>query len=112
MVVVSNIIIKFFEFVFRSKIRAIAIFPFIFISSQTKMNKVLLNHEKIHLRQQLELLIIPFYIWYLIENIFKDYENISFEREAFVKEKDLDYLKKRKLFQFVKYIFPKLKKNN
>ncbi len=103
MVVVSNFIIKIFEFIFRSKIRAIAIFPFIFIPSRTKMNKVLLNHEKIHLQQQLELLIIPFYVWYLIENIFKDYENISFEKEAFANEKDLNYLRKRKLFNFLKY---------
>ena len=46
----------------------ITIFPFIFLKYQAlKGNKVLINHEKIHLRQQLELLIIPFFLVYGIE---------------------------------------------
>ena len=32
------------------------------------------------------------------------YRNISFEREAYRKEKDLDYLKTRPLFNFIKFI--------
>lgn len=104
MVVVSDRAIRFFEFVLRSKISAIAFFPFIILSSKTKMNPVLLNHERIHLRQQLELLVIPFYVWYLIENQFRDYKKITFEREAFANEKDLNYLKKRSPFGFIKYL--------
>jgi hypothetical protein len=48
-------------------------------------------------KQQIELLIIPFYIIYL-EAIFKGYKNISFEKEAYRKEQDFDYLKRRKIF--------------
>lgn len=38
-----------------------AVFPFVFVKYlRDKKNKVFLNHERIHLRQQLELLIFPF----------------------------------------------------
>jgi len=70
-------------------------------------------HERIHLRQQLELLIVPFYIWYLTEyvirlmqykNKHKAYRNISFEREAFQQEANLLYLKKRSFWSFLRYV--------
>ena len=73
----------------------------------------LINHERIHLRQQLELLIIPFYIMYVVEFLIrllqyrtwkKAYRNISFERECYLNETDLDYLKTRKLWAFVTYL--------
>jgi len=91
----------------------IAIFPFIFLKYRSlKTDEVLLNHEKIHLRQQLELFIVPFYILYFLEffvrfigcrNWQQAYRNISFEREAYRNEKDLNYLKLRPLWNFVKY---------
>lgn len=92
----------------------ITIFPFMFLKYKAlKWNKVLINHEKIHLRQQLELLIIPFFILYTIEFFIRliqykkwklAYRNISFEREAYSKEKDLDYLKSRPLYNFINFI--------
>lgn len=78
--------------------KAIALWPFIFVRNEVKFNDIDLNHEKIHLRQQIELLIIPFYIIYLIEWIFKKYKNISFEKEAYSNEDNLNYLKTRKLY--------------
>lgn len=97
-----------------TKISAIALFPVILLRRpEDRYNKTLINHEKIHLRQQLELLIIFFYLWYVIEYYFwyfrlKDsflaYKYISFEREAFAMEDDHDYLKTRKLWSFWKYI--------
>lgn len=104
MIIVSNHIIHFFEFIFRMKIRAITLFPFIVIPKTTSLDSVLINHEKIHLRQQLELLVIPFYIWYLIEFFAKGYLNISFEKEAYLNEKNLAYLENRKLYSFQKYL--------
>lgn len=104
MVIASDRTIKFLELVLRSRFQAIAIFPFIFVREESKANKVLLNHERIHLRQQLELLIVPSLIWYLVEGALKDYRQISFEKEAFANEKDLNYLKTRKWFAFVKYL--------
>ena len=86
-----------------TKITAITLFPFILLKKKLKEDFVLLNHERIHLRQQLELLILPFYILYMVEygikyfklkNAHKAYLAISFEREAYAKEDDFDYLKK------------------
>ena len=89
-------------------------FPFILLrKKELRHNPILINHEKIHLRQQLELLIIPFYIWYLSEYYikylkYKDshlaYRNISFEREAYENDQNLDYLKNRKLWSFISYL--------
>ena len=80
-----------------------ALYPFILQNPKIRMGPVLLNHERIHLRQELELLIIPFYIIYLFELFFKGYRNISFEREAYENEGNLDYLKIRKPYSWVKY---------
>ena len=92
----------------------ISIFPFIFLSNKTlKLSKTIINHEKIHLRQQLELLIIPFYIWYGLEFLIrllqykkwhKAYKNISFEREAYARENDLDFLSQRRFWNFLTYM--------
>ncbi|ODS82868.1 MAG: hypothetical protein ABS46_07720 [Cytophagaceae bacterium SCN 52-12] len=93
-------------------VEGMALFPFILVRSG-KTNKILLNHEQIHLRQQLELGILPFYIFYLAEyfirlalyrNHAKAYLNISFEREAYRHQHNLLYLKERKWFAFLKYL--------
>ncbi|MBR9845460.1 MAG: hypothetical protein GYB35_04760 [Algicola sp.] len=92
----------------------ITIFPFVFLKHEScKTNINLVNHEKIHLRQQLELLIIVFYFWYVMEFliwlcVYKKwnvaYQSISFEKEAYAKEKDLNYLKSRPFWNFINYI--------
>lgn len=92
----------------------LTIFPFMFLKTKAlKENPILINHEKIHLRQQLELLIIPFFIIYMFEffirliqykNWHLAYRNISFEREAYAKEKDLNCLKSRPFYNVVSFI--------
>jgi len=92
----------------------LTIYPIIFLKNKAlKQNSVLMNHEKIHLRQQLELLIIPFFVFYLIEFLVRliqfrnwnlAYRNISFEREAYGNEKNLDYLKSRPFWNCMKYV--------
>lgn len=107
MVIVSDIALRFFGLFFgggSDGIRGLAFWPFIFISSKTIVDKELINHERIHLRQQIEMLIIPFYIWYLIELYTKGYMNISFEKEAYGNDHNLNYLKKRRIFSFIKYL--------
>tara|TARA_B110001450_G_scaffold208331_1_gene198987 strand:- start:1236 stop:1568 length:333 start_codon:yes stop_codon:yes gene_type:complete len=90
---------------------AMAIFPFIFFKKKEYITPVRLNHERIHIRQQLELLIVFFYMWYLFDFIVKyvkyrdwktAYRNNIFEREAYSFEKDLNYLKNRKFYKFVR----------
>lgn len=93
---------------------ALTVFPFVFLKVKNlKLNKVLLNHENIHLRQQLEMLVIPFYLFYVTEFLVrllqykkwhKAYRNISFEREAYCHESHLDYLKQRTFWSFLKYL--------
>ena len=85
-----------------------ALFPFILLKDvRLKKDKQIINHEQIHLRQQLELLIVPFYLLYLLNylvnlivyrNHHQAYFNIVFEREAYKKDADTDYLEKRKLW--------------
>ncbi len=85
------------------EIAAIAIYPFIFARTTTKLTKELINHEKIHLRQQVELLIIPFYINYLYQYYTKGYMQVNFEKEAYANDHNLEYLKTRRLFSFLKF---------
>lgn len=94
--------------------RGLTFYPFVFILNQKdKLNRVFINHERIHLRQQLELLVVPFYLWYGLEFLlrllqFKNrreaYYNISFEREAYAHEKDLVYLETRSFWSFLKFL--------
>jgi hypothetical protein len=111
MILRSNIICNFFTIILGMKkyggIRAIALFPFIVMPKSTVIDDELINHEKIHLRQQLELLVIPFYIWYLIEILRKGYYGVCFEREAHLNDSDLNYLKNRKPYSFLKYRWKK-----
>ena len=91
----------------------LTIFPFVFLKHKRfSKDVIILNHEKIHLRQQLELLVLPFYLIYILEFLVRlirnrnwrmAYKNISFEREAFSNEINMDYLKQRRFWQFLKY---------
>lgn len=93
----------------------LSLWPFIILKeSELKEDTILINHERIHLKQQQELLIFPFYLLYLLEwslrflfymDSYKAYRNISFEREAYANESNLNYLSDRKPFDFIKYIW-------
>ena len=92
----------------------LTIFPFVFLKRKDLYyDAVLLNHERIHLKQQLELLILPFYIIYLTEFLVRlifyrnwnlAYKNISFECEAYANESNFQYIKQRRFWYFLKYI--------
>ncbi|SMG50428.1 hypothetical protein [Arenibacter troitsensis] len=104
-----------FKHVFYKNYVGLSFWPFIILkNSSLKKDATLLNHEKIHLRQQRELLIVPFYFLYLLEGIiryliyfdaYKAYQNISFEREAYQNETNLYYLEERRTFSFIKYLW-------
>jgi hypothetical protein len=106
MIIVSDRALRFFGVFLGGMdgVAAMAFYPFIICSSKTDITPQLINHERIHLRQQRELLIIPFYIWYLIAYYRKGYLNVSFEKEAYDNDLDLNYLKKRNIFAFRKYL--------
>ncbi|WP_394750140.1 hypothetical protein [Spongiimicrobium salis] len=106
-------IVIFRHFFYKNYV-GLSLWPFIILKDiQLKDDEVLINHERIHLKQQQELFILPFYLFYLTEWIlrsifyfdsYKAYQNISFEREAYHNEKNMDYLKERKIFSFIKYL--------
>ena len=83
-------------------IRGITLFPFILTVSPA--NKRHMNHERIHIRQQVEMLVIPFYLLCIFWHITRRDKNNPFEIEAFDNADNLDYLKSRKLYSWTKHI--------
>lgn len=90
-----------------------AFFIFIFYYRDTPNRAQILNHERIHFWQQVELLFLGhwvlyllFYAWYRIIGLTHDcaYRAIPFEREAYRYEHDLSYLEGRKIFA---WLYPK-----
>ncbi|MCF6280230.1 MAG: hypothetical protein L3J14_07775 [Flavobacteriaceae bacterium] len=106
--------ILIFKHIIPKKYIGLTIYPFIFLKSNgLKNNLTLINHEKIHLKQQIELLWIFFFMWYFTEFIVRliqyknwdsAYRNISFEREAYQNEYNPNYLLTKKRFSFFKYL--------
>jgi len=104
----------FSKYLIHSNFNAVAIWPFIILNNRSlKNNDVLINHEKIHLQQQKEMLWLLFFIWYLVEYAVKlirykkpmiAYRNLSFERESYANENDKNYLEKREFWNFIKYL--------
>ena len=96
-----------------SSVIAITLAPFgIFFRKESSMKFMRnVNHEKIHWKQQMEMFIIFFYIWYGIEYFIRlfgtgnAYRAISFEQEAYDNEQCARYLLKRKPYAWLKYIF-------
>ncbi len=92
---------------------AMALYPFMLFRKDTlKRSQIIINHEKVHFRQQLELLIVFFYPLYLMHylinllryrNHAQAYFHICFEREAYTYEKDLNYLKHRKAYAWLRF---------
>lgn len=104
--IVSRVVPKGFD--------GISLFPFLIVRNMKLLeSEVFINHEKIHLRQQVELLLIFFYIWYVLEFLIRwvvcgskytAYKAISFEKEAYSNEENLDYTKTKKPYSFIKYL--------
>lgn len=98
----------------RKNFNGITLWPFVIARySYLLKDKVFVNHERIHLRQQLELLIVFFFLWYGLEFLIRwiqtgnrqlAYRNISFEREAYMHENEFLYLKHRKPWSFIKFM--------
>ena len=102
------------KFLLSKNFDGVVLWPFIVLKRRAlKENQVFMNHERIHLKQQVELFILFFFIWYFLEYLirlikykdsYKAYSRISFEREAYANEKDLGYISNRKFWGFLKYM--------
>jgi hypothetical protein len=88
-------------------------FIFIWISRLETQKDRLIRHERIHFKQQLELIFVLHWllyaVFYLISRIkgqrhYIAYRYNPFELEAYENDLDMEYLKKRKWFSWVKYI--------
>jgi len=99
------------DFLF-SGVSGVTLAPFgIYLNKRYLTNQKTIRHEKIHWKQQIEMLILPFYLWYLIEYLIRlitdkgnAYRSISFEQEAYRNEGDINYMENRKCFGWVKYL--------
>lgn len=93
---------------FGNRFAAINLFGIFFVKERAHISDTLINHESIHTAQMRELLWIPFYVIYLLEwllrllqfngDLYKAYSHISFEKEAYANDSDLNYLKSRRHF--------------
>ncbi|MBQ8047356.1 MAG: hypothetical protein IJ196_05465 [Prevotella sp.] len=89
---------------------AINLLGILFCKPSVKVTPELVLHERIHTAQMIEMLVIGFYLWYVMEWIVRlpmhgrAYSNISFEREAYANMHNADYLKHRKRYAWVSYL--------
>ena len=89
----------------------ITLWPFIFIFAD-EVSYRLINHERIHLRQQRELWLLGFYwlyVWDFVRNYWssrswsRSYRLIRFEKEAYDRQNQKDYLDIREKHAWKKY---------
>ena len=104
MFIIRNRIVPFRRF------NAINILGVLFARPEAEMDEQLLNHERIHTRQMLEMLVVFFYLWYVVEWLIRlpmkgrAYKNISFEREAYANMYNPDYLRQRRWYAWLDYL--------
>jgi hypothetical protein len=103
---------KLMGFIYPKNVIATCLVPFgIYIRKEWMNSKKTVNHESIHWRQQMEMGIIFFYLWYVIEYLVKipkyrknAYRHISFEREAYTNDLYPHYLVLRKTWSWLYYL--------
>jgi hypothetical protein len=98
--------------------RAAVVWPFLIVRDQQEYGRAwLMNHEKIHLVQNTDLLVLGFDVLYFCEYVFarlvlrktkeEAYYWFSHEQEAYLNQHDMDYLKTRRWGAQFKYLFRK-----
>jgi hypothetical protein len=123
MIQVLNKVIPFGGF------KAMAAWPFIFLRRDKEFTEVDIRHESIHGRQQVEMLLVLFYVAYLIcwlielvrcardkdrgqiadshykrrKYLHRVEHSIIFEREAYAEERSTNYVHKRRFWAWIKY---------
>lgn len=119
--VISERLLNFYGFLggVGNKAKGSAFFPFIFLRSDEFFTPWLVNHEKIHFRQQLETLFIGSLVLSILERFyarfilnktkFDSYLWGSGEQEAYLNQNNIGYLKSRAVWTQFRYL--KNKKN-
>jgi hypothetical protein len=112
MIIVQN---KITSLILGKNYAAMCISPFILVSRRidVKNNPKIVNHEKIHAHQQLEMLWVFFFIWYILEYLIrlitywshdKAYQNLAHEKEAYQNSGNPEYLETRKFYAWIKLL--------
>jgi len=112
MILVQN---RISHFIPGRKFRILCVWPFLFVSpaEPRPLPPEVLNHERIHARQQLEMGWVFFFVWYGLEFLvrwvqyrdrLKAYRVLSHEKEAYQHEGVPGYLKVRKPYAWRKYL--------
>ena len=89
---------------------AINLLGILFVHHGVYLSNEMMNHERIHTAQQREMLFVFFYLAYLLEWLVRlpmrgnAYRNISFEREAYANQRNLNYLKSRPCYAWRQYL--------
>lgn len=89
---------------------AINLLGVLFVHHGVYLSNEMMNHERIHTAQQREMLYVFFYIAYILEWLVRlpmrgnAYRNISFEREAYANQRNLDYLHHRRHYAWCHYL--------
>jgi hypothetical protein len=121
MLIISQRLCVFFAWFsgYSKTARAVTVFPFIFVRSSRDMFPWLITHERIHIKQQLELLVVGSVILYVSEFLYarfilrlshtNAYYWTSAEQEAHLNQNNPNYLQSRKLFSQLLYISNKKK---
>lgn len=93
---------------------AITFYPFIFVRTDTRHHTELIRHETIHIRQQLELLIVGAWVLFIFEYLYaryvkgldarQSYYYTALEQEAHRNAMKIDYLSIRKPYAVLRYV--------
>ena len=90
---------------------AVKLLGVLFVHHEVHLSPQLLNHERIHTAQILEMAIVGFYVWYVVEWVIRlffkgnAYRKLYFEREAYANQNDVDYLRHRKYYAWIRQRF-------
>ena len=99
--------------------KAAALFPFMFVQKKEYATPIFVNHERIHFRQQIELLFIGSLLLNLIEDFYArfflkleasdSYLYRATEQEAYINQHNLKYLENRSSYSIFSYLKNKRK---
>lgn len=107
MVIIRNNLIPFKGY------KILNLFGILFVRKDEMVDDIDINHERIHTAQMLEMLVVFFYLWYVVEYIIirmfhrkqgDAYHDVSFEEEAYRNEIDFSYLYHRNYYAWIKYV--------
>ena len=96
---------------------AINLLGMLFVHPGVYLSDELMNHERIHTAQQREMLFVFFYIVYTLEWLVRltmrgnAYKNISFEREAYANQRNMNYLRHRPMYSWRHYMSDKKRRH-